>query len=104
MRFDVYANENQLTRKKVPFLLVLQSGLLDGLDTTVVAPLGKPSVVAGKLVQMLTPLLDVEGVGYVMYTPELAAIPNARLRKRIANIESQRDTIVRALDFLFDGI
>jgi toxin CcdB len=104
MRFDVYSNENPLTRKKFPFLLVLQSGLLDGLDTTVVAPLGKPAVVEGKLAQMLTPLLDVQGTGYAMYTPELAAVPNARLKKHVANIETQRDAIERALDFLFDGI
>ena len=104
MRFDVYSNENPSTRKKFPYLLVLQSGLLDALDTKVVAPLGKPAVVEGKLTQTLTPLLEVEGASYAMYTPELAAVPNARLKKRVANIETQRDTIVRALDFLFDGI
>lgn len=104
MRFDVYSNENPQTRKRFPYLLVLQSGLLDGLDTSVVVPLGKPAVVEGKLAQMLTPLLDVEGAGYAMYTPELAAVPNSRLRKRVANIDTQRDAIVRALDFLFDGI
>ena len=104
MRFDIFSNENPLTRKRFPYLLVLQSGLLSGLDTTIVAPLGKPSVVEGKLAQTLTPLLDVEGASYAMYTPELAAVPNARLRKRITNIDAQRDIVVRALDFLFDGI
>jgi hypothetical protein len=74
------------------------------LDTTVVAPLGKPAVVEGKLAQILTPLLDIDGVGYAMYTPEIAAVPSLRLKKRVLNIEAQRNTIVRALDFLFDGI
>ncbi len=39
-----------------------------------------------------------------MYTPEMGAVPIAALRKHEANLESQRDVIVRALDFLFDGI
>jgi toxin CcdB len=104
MRFDVFANDNMLTRKRFPFLLVLQSALLEGLDTSVVVPLGKSSILSGKLAQTLTPRLDVDGSEYVMYTPELAAVPVARLKKRVTNIEAQRDAIVRAVDFLFDGI
>jgi len=104
MRFDVFSNENPTTRKKFPYLLVLQSELLDGLDSAVVAPLGKSTVVEGKLAQTLTPVLEIEGGNYAMYTPELAAVPTSRLRKRVANVEAQRDVIVGALDFLFHGI
>ncbi len=104
MRFDVFDNENPLTRKRFPYLLDLQSDLLDGLDTTVVAPLGKPAVVAGKLARTLTPILHIDGADYAMFTPELAALPKARLKRHVANLQTQRDTIVRALDFLFDGI
>jgi toxin CcdB len=104
MRFDVFANDKSQTRRRFPFLLVLQSGLLEGLDTTVVAPLGKSSILAGKLAQTLTPLVDIDGVEYVMYTPELAAVPVFRLKKYVTNIEAQRAVIVRAVGFLFDGI
>jgi len=104
MRFDVFSNDNPATKRKFPYLLVLQSELLSELDTAVVAPLGKPAVVEGKLTQLLTPLLEVDGGSYAMYTPELAAVPTARLRKHIGNLEAQRDAIVRALDFLFHGI
>jgi len=31
-------------------------------------------------------------------------VPASILRKRVTNLEAQRDTILRALDFLFSGI
>jgi toxin CcdB len=104
MRFDVFSNDSPQTRKRYPYLLVLQSEFLRDLDTTVVAPLGKPAVVEGNLAQTLTPLLDVDGEKFAMYTPELAMVPNARLKKCVANLSAQHGVIVRALDFLFEGI
>ena len=101
---DVYLNESAASRKRFPYFLVVQSDLLDGLATVVIVPLGKPGVVEGKLAQTLTPRLDVDGQSMVMYTPEIAAIPAKILRKQVANLEAQRGTIVRALDFLFSGI
>lgn len=103
-RHDVYLNEHAQSRKRFPYFLAVQSDLLEGLATVVIVPLGKPGVVEGKLAQTLTPRLDVEGESLVMYTPELAAVPATFLRKRIGNIDQQRDTILRALDFLFSGI
>lgn len=103
-RHDVYLNESAPSRKRFPYFLVVQSNLLEGLATTVIVPLGKPGVVEGKLAQTLTPRLDVDGESLVMYTPELAAVPATVLRKRIGNVDDQRDAILRALDFLFRGI
>jgi toxin CcdB len=103
-RFDVFRNENSHTARKFPFLLVLQSDLLQQLTTAVVAPLGRASMVGGKLVDTLAPMLDVDGESLVLYTPELAAIPSSILRKCVANLEDQREKIVRAVDFLFSGI
>lgn len=103
-RHDVYVNESAPSRKRFPYFLVVQSDLLEGLATVVIVPLGRPAVVEGKLAQTLTPRLDVDGESLVMYTPELAAVPATILRKRIGSIDEQRDTILRALDFLFSGI
>ena len=38
-QFDVYRNANPATRTRVPYLLDLQSDLLDPLGTRVVVPL-----------------------------------------------------------------
>lgn len=103
-RFDVFRNDSARSGKRFPYLLVVQSDLLDALTTQVVVPLGKPAVLGGKLADTLTPLLDVEGENLVMFTPELAAVPLALLRKRVTNLEAQRDRIRGALDFLLSGI
>ena len=103
-RFDIYRNESSQTARRFPLLLVLQSDLLQQLTTVVVAPLGRASMVGGKVVETLAPTLNVDGNSWVLYTPELAAIPTSRLRKRVGNLEDQREHIVRAIDFLFSGI
>jgi hypothetical protein len=61
-------------------------------------------MVGGNVAHTLTPHLEIGAGKYVMYTPELGSVPVAALRKFETNIESQRDTVVRALNFLFDGI
>lgn len=103
-RFDVFRNESPHTARRFPFFLVVQSDLLSDLLTCVVVPLGKPSIVKNKLVQTLIPPVDVGVDQYVMYTPEIGFVPTAMLRKRETNIEAQRSIIVRAMDFLFEGI
>lgn len=102
--FDVYRNESPRTGRRFPYFLVVQSELLTQLSTCVVIPVGLASVLAGHLAKSLTPELQVEGKRYVMYTPEIGAVPGAVLRKHITNLENQSDIILRALDFLFSGI
>ena len=103
-RFDVYRNENAASNKRFPYLLAVQSELLENLLTCVVVPLGKVSTVGGKPMDKLMPSITVDGAAWTMYTPELAAVPVAILRKRIENLRQQRDAIQGALDFLFSGI
>lgn len=103
-RFDVFHNDDARTRKRVPYFVVLQSDLLSGLSTAVVAPLGSAKVVEGKTAAMLMPAVTVDDAEYVVYLPELAAIPARVLRRRASNIEASRDALTRGLDLLFSGI
>jgi toxin CcdB len=103
-RFDVFRNEQAPGNKRFPYLLVVQSDLLEDLRTCVVVPLGRAALVAGKSMDKLMPTLELEGAGWVMYTPELAAIPVAALRQRLTNLHEQSHTILCALDFLFSVI
>jgi toxin CcdB len=103
-RFDVFRNENAQSAKRFPYFLSVQSELLAPLSTCVVVPLGRATVVANRPTQTLTPTLDVNGEAMVMYTPEISAVYANMLRKRICNLGSQHDAIIRALDFLFSGV
>lgn len=53
--FDAFRNEQAPGKKCLPYLLVVQSDLLEDLRTCVVVPLGRAAVVAGKSTDKLMP-------------------------------------------------
>lgn len=102
-RFEVYRN-NSAKSADVPFLLDVQSDVLDRLDSRVVIPLRRrdrfPTV---SLPADLMPVFQIDGVEYVLETPKLAAVPVRILKERITSLEASRFEIGAALDFLFQG-
>ena len=103
-QFDVYRNPNPATRARIPYLLDVQSDLLDSLSTRVVVPLCKPEVLSNKLADRLIPAFDIEGRKTAMLTPELASVSGKALGERVANIAGERTAIIAALDLVFTGI
>ncbi len=103
-QFDVYRNANAATRARIPYLLDVQSDLLDTLATRVVVPLCKPDVLAGKPAERLSPEFEIEGRAVLMLTPELAGIPRKALGERVGNLARERTVIIGALDLVFTGI
>ena len=103
-QFDVYRNASAATRARVPYLLDVQTDLLDSLATRVVVPLCKPEVLKGKPAERLNPTLDVAGRKMTMLTPELAGVSRKILGERIGNLAHERGSIIAALDLLITGI
>lgn len=100
---DVYLNRDARTSKSRPYVVELQSGLLDNLPTTVIAPLAKPQSVDRLSIMRLNPSVNVKGTALILLAQDLAAIPRSLLKSPVANLSPQRDEIVAALDFLFTG-
>lgn len=103
-QFDVYRNPNRASRTRIPYLLDVQSDLLEPLATRIVVPLCKPDVLSGKPAERLNPAFAVDGRKVFMLTPELAGVPRRVLGERIANLAAERPTIVAALDLAITGI
>jgi len=103
-QFDVYRNASPATRARVPYLLDVQSDLLEVLATRVVVPLCKPEVLRGKPAERLNPVFEVEGRKMILLTPELAGVSRKALGERIANLANRRDAIIAALDLVITGI
>ena len=103
-QFDVYRNSNPATRARIPFLLDVQSDLLDPLATRIVVPLCKPEVLAGKPAERLNPAFEIEGRKLLLLTPELAGVPRKALGERVANLAPERAAIIAALDLALTGI
>lgn len=102
-QFTVHRNKSPRTRSTFPFLVDVQSDLLEELQTRVVIPLSKAAGLARKPVSHLTPILTFDGAQYVLMTPQLAGIACADLGAHIGSLAEERQTILGAIDFLLIG-
>ena len=100
-QFDVVANPDAIEAAHRPYLVVLQSDLVSGLTSTVVAPLVPRDQMKGA--HRLNPILTVEGREYWLATHELFAIDHRILRTAVTTLTEHRDTIIGAVDFAFVG-
>lgn len=102
-RFDVYPNPGPQAGT-TPFLVDVQSNLLDGLDSRVVIPLRSLEHFAKvKLPARLTPVLTIQGKKYLLETPKMAAVPLRILKDPVCSLADDQAGITGALDFLFQG-
>lgn len=102
-RFDVYRNPSAQA-DHTPYLLDVQSNLLDGLDSRVVIPLRSMDHYAQvKLPTRLTPVFQIQGQDYLLETPKMAAVPVRILKDCVASLNAEQSRITDALDFLFQG-
>jgi toxin CcdB len=102
-QFDVFENPNPASRKTVPYLLDVQSDLLDTLTTRVVVPL----VASGAMAtpgRHLNPKFDVGKEKVIMSTAELAGVSVKNIGTHVCSLKQYRNEIVAALDFLITGI
>lgn len=103
-QFSVYANTNKSSKSAYPYLVSIQSDLLDDLSTTVVIPLA-PVRLAGKAaISRLCPVLDFDGASYVLLTQQMAGVPTSTLGSAVGDVSAYRDAIVAAMDFLISGV
>ena len=102
-QFDIYHNPDPETRHKIPYLLDVQSNLLEQLSTRTVIPLVVASKM-GKVAKKLNPKFEIEKVAVAMSTAEIAAVSNSILVEKVASLQEQREDIIAALELLFTGI
>ncbi len=97
-RFDVYTFDGN-----VPLVVNVQADILSGIGSTVVIPLAKADFVAPEAMPRLKPVVTVGSEQYRLITTDIIAVPTSMLGERVANLESQREIVVDAIDFLLQG-
>ena len=98
-RFDIYENHGKHTGT-TPYLLDVQSDLLDGLDSRMVIPLRHLEHYQNiQLPTLLTPVLTIKGQDFVLETPKMGALPKRVLKTPVTSMIDMRVQIVEALDF-----
>lgn len=103
-QFKVYENPNEATHQTYPYLLDIQSNLLDELRTTVVIPLSPASTAGAATLTKLCPTVEIEGETFIAVTQQIAGIDRKYVGREICDLASQRAEIIGAMDFLISGI
>jgi len=100
VQFNVYRNPNPNARSW-PYLLDVQSDLIEPLATRVVVPLVPRSLFTPTA--HLNPTFQIERKDVVMSTAEIAGVPKAAIGEWVCSLEQRRAEIIGALDFLISG-
>lgn len=101
-QFDVFRNPLRHERGAKPFVVCVQHRHLDHLNTRVVAPLviGAPVHEESRVY----PTVVLESKMLHFDPTEVIAMPARLLDNPVANLQSERDRIIAALDLVFTGI
>ena len=102
-QFSVYRNKSARTKATFPYLVDVQSDLLEPLNTRVVIPMTKAAALTRKPVSHLTPEVSFNGDRYVLMTPQLAGVGRAELGPQAGALVDERHVIMAAIDFLLTG-
>jgi len=103
-QFVVYENTNRTTKKSYPYLLDIQSNLLNELRTTVVIPLCPKSIAGNAVISKLCPIFEIANEHYVALTQQIAGVDRKVLGKEICDLSHYRIEAIAALDFIISGI
>lgn len=103
-QFDVFANPNPGSRGSVPYVVDVQSGLIDALPTRLVMPLSRVGAKQARLPLNLCPVIEVQGEPLTLM-PHLAAPLDKRLlRHPVQSIAHRAHEVGAALDAVTSGI
>ncbi|MEY0434904.1 CcdB family protein [Providencia huaxiensis] len=101
MQYCLYQNRDDAI--KYPYLLDIQSNIIDILNTRLVIPLFDSRLVKKPLPAHLNPQLVINGQFFILMTHQMACVPLSLLGKEIVDLTHQRDTIKHAIDLLING-
>jgi toxin CcdB len=103
-QYDVFVNPQPASRDTVPFVVDVQSGLIDQLPTRLVMPLSRVGTNEGRFPAGLCPLVEIEGEALSLMAHLAAAVPARMLRNPIASIGHRASDVRAALDAVVSGI
>ena len=102
-QFDVYPNPSNSATHGIPFVVVIQSDLLDALATRLTMPLATCEW-TGKAPEKLSPTITVQGQRLRALAHFAAPLPSHALRQPIGNISAQSGALVAAMDVVLSGV
>jgi toxin CcdB len=101
-QYDVYPNPSKSAVDGIPYVVVIQSDLLDALATRMVMPLAI-SDQSTKTPTSLCPVVMVKGVRLHALAHFAAPLPAKLLKRPVTNVAAQGSALVSAMDAVLSG-
>ena len=101
-QYDVFHNPSATGKDGIPYVVVVQSDLLDSLATRMSIPLALLKF-AGKVPTALCPIITVKGQRLHALAHYAAPLPVKLLRKPVDNVAAQASALVSAVDAVLSG-
>ncbi len=102
-QYDVFTNPSRSAANGIPYVVVIQSDLLDALATRMTMPLAVPDG-ANKVPTALCPVIMVKGKRLHALAHYAAPLPAKALRRPVDNVTAQASALVSAMDAVMSGI
>ena len=102
-QYDVFPNPSRSAADGIPYVVVVQSDLLDALATRLTVPLAELNFV-GKVPTALCPVITVKGQRLQALAHYAAPLPAKLLRRSVDNVATQASALVAAIDTVLSGI
>lgn len=102
-QYDVFPNPSASAASGIPYVVVIQSDLLDALPTRLTMPLAVLNF-AGKVPLALCPHVTVKGERFHALAHYAAPLPARLLKQPVANLAMHASELVSAMDAVLSGL
>ncbi|MBT2320748.1 CcdB family protein [Variovorax paradoxus] len=103
-QFDVYANPSETQRGEIPWMVDIQSDILNKLQTRLVIPLALRAHMPAAMPRSLCPRISWNGLALVALPHLAAPFRVTDLGPGQGNLRTQASDFVAALDAVISGI
>jgi toxin CcdB len=103
-QFSIHENPNPASVKAYPFMIDVQSPLLEGLETRSVIPLARKADFADTPIAGLNPLVNIRSDDYLVLTQQMTVVRVGTLGPIVSDCASKRHDILSAIDLLITGL
>ncbi len=102
-QYDVFPNPSHSAADGIPYVVVIQSDLLDALATRLTIPLAEETPIL-KVPGSLCPIIRVKGRRLRALAHYAAPLPARLLQQPVDNVASQASALVAAVDAVLSGV
>jgi len=102
-QYDVFTNPSRSSADGIPYVVVIQSDLLDALATRLTIPLAELDT-NNTVPTTLCPVIVVNGIRLHALAHYAAPLPAKALRRPVGNVAAQASALVSAMDAVLSGV